>query len=244
MAHRYFTEDIGGDTARITGEDARHLAQVLRAKEGQHITVCDGRGGEYGAEIVQLGKGEVLLRLGERQKTQAEPALWAEVFIGLARGERMEHAIQKAVELGASAIWPFVGKNCVVKLKDPAEKTVRYTRIAHEAAKQCGRGILPQVGNALEFDKMLEQAARCEKALIFHEKQPQSISMRSALQGAEALKTLALITGPEGGFDADEVRRADEAGCVRVYLGPRILRCETAPAAALAAAMLLTGNLE
>lgn len=240
MPHRYFTRDIAGDTARLHGQDAHHLARVLRGKPGQRVVLCDGNGTDYDAEITSAGPEEVAFRILASCKSAAEPTLWAEVFIGVAKGERMDYAVQKSVELGASAIRPFYSQNSVVKPKNDEAKTQRYHRIAQEAAKQCGRGLLPAVHPPTDFAGVLRQAAECEKALFFYEEGGQPL--RRVVEGAP--KTLALITGPEGGFTPAEAEAARAAGCATVGLGPRILRCETAPAAVLAAVMALTGNLE
>ena len=240
MAHRYFTQDINGETARMTGPDAHHLARVLRAKAGQQVVLCDGLGTDYEARIAHIAEDEVVFDVLSSGKSKAEPSLWAEVFIGMAKGERMEVAIQKAVELGASVIWPFYSQNTVVKPKKDEAKTRRFLRIAHEAAKQCGRGRLPQVEEPLDFAGVLKQAGKCEKSLFFYEMGGAPLCEASA--GLE--NSVAIITGPEGGFTPQEAQAAQAVGCVTVGLGPRILRCETAPAAALAVVMALTGNLE
>ena len=241
VAHRYFTSDIAEDSARISGADASHLARVLRARPGQQLVLCDGMGMDYEAEIESVLPEEVRLRVLSKMPTAAEPSIWVDVFIGLSKGERMEWAVQKAVELGASAISPFFSENTVVKPKEGAKdkKTERLARIAAEAAKQCGRGILPEVKPPMAFSEVLALASQKEQAMFFYE--GGGIPLREALK---ATNNIALITGPEGGFSPAEAVAAREAGCIPVGLGPRILRCETAPAAALAAVMALTGNLE
>lgn len=240
MPHRYFTQDITGHSARLCGPEAHHLAKVMRAKPGQPVLLCDGAGTDYDAVITQVLPDEVLFEVHASRKSVAEPSLWAEVFIGMAKGERMDFAVQKSVELGASAIRPFFSQNSVVKPKNEEAKTQRYTRIAHEAAKQCGRGLLPQVYPPVGFGAVLDQAKICEKTLFLYE--AGGVSLWQAVQGGAA--SVALITGPEGGFAPAEAEAAQKAGFTTVGLGPRILRCETAPAAVLAAVMALTGNLE
>ncbi len=239
MAHRYFTTDIHGQAARITGPDAAHLARVLRAKPGEQLTLCDGAGTDYTAEITGISQNEVLLRVLEAVPSAVEPTVAVTVYVGMARGERMDLAVQKVVELGAARIVPFYSAHSVVKPKNDAEKAVRYNRIALEAAKQCGRGLVPPVAQPLPFAQMLADAAQNELALFLYE--GGGAALREVLKSQ---KTVGIITGPEGGFSAEEARRAQGAGCIQVGLGPRILRSETAPAAVLAAVMTLTGNLE
>lgn len=225
--------------ARIAGPDAAHLAKALRVAVGEPLVLCDGAGTDYRAEVTAVATQEVLLRILESAPSKAEPALWAEVYLGYAKGERLEWAIQKAVELGASVVIPFFSANTVVKPKKEEEKNARYNRIAQEAAKQCGRGILPKVEMPLNYTNMLQKAMANQCALFLYEGGGQPL--RSVVQGQTSL---AIITGAEGGFTPQEAEQALQAGCVPVGLGPRILRCETAPIAALAAVMTLSGNLE
>lgn len=241
MAARYFTNQINGDEAYITGSDAAHLARVLRAKPGEVLTLCDGANTDYQAEIASVAPEEIVLRVLSHSPSLGEPSLKATVFIGYARGERMDWAVQKSVELGAAGIVPFYCERCVVKPSSKDEnKAKRLERIAHEAAKQCKRGILPAVEPPVSFNEMLDKAATAEQSLFFYEEggQPLRQAFRPDTQ------FLSLITGPEGGFTPSEAAAARSKGCIPIGLGPRILRSETAPAAALAALMTLSGNLE
>lgn len=239
MAHRYFIAGVNGEEAYITGPDAVHLAKVLRVKPKDVLTLCDGAGNDYEAEVEKATPQQICLRVLSVQPTAAEPSVRAEVYLGYARGERMEWAIQKAVELGAVLIQPFFSRYCVVRPKNEEEKNRRYTRIAHEAAKQAGRGRLPAVELPVDFDAMLHRATQAEAPLFFYEE-----GGRALRQVVQNQQSFAIITGPEGGFSPQEAQKALDAGCTPVGLGPRILRSETAPAAALAALMTLTGNLE
>lgn len=240
MARRYFTEDIAENTAVITGEDAAHLAKVLRAKPGDAVTVCDGKGTDYETVVRTASPSEVVLDILSHRAVQAEPSVQAHVFIGYAKGDRMDYAVQKSVELGAVCIHPFYSSNTVVKPgKDDSKKVQRLNRIAAEAAKQSGRGILPQVCLPVSFNEMLKEAIKSDIALFFYELG--GIALRQVQNG---FGSVALISGAEGGFTPEEAEAAKQAGCQIVGLGPRILRCETAPVAALTAVMLLTENLE
>lgn len=239
MAHRYYTSDIAGGEGRITGADAAHLARVLRARAGETILLCDGNNTEYTGSIVSAAPDLVVVAVDEGRPSAAEPDIFVEAYIGYAKGERMEWAVQKCVELGVGCIQPFYSRNTVVKPGSEEKKTARLNRIATEAAKQCGRGILPRVAPPVGFAEAASLAGQNELALFLYEGGGESL--RRVLSGQ---RRLAIITGAEGGFTPEEAALAAAAGCVTVGLGPRILRCETAPAAALAAVMALTGNLE
>ena len=237
MANRYFTKELAEGTACLRGGDAVHLSRVLRTKPGDELVLCDGQGRDYRVTVTDVSEEEILCRIEHSAPAQTEPKLRAEVFIGYSKGDKMEWAVQKAVELGAAAICPFLSENGVVKPKK--DKTERLQRVANEAAKQSARGILPNVEPTLGFTEMLQKAERAERVLLFHPEGEEKLAQ--AVQGADHL---ALVTGPESGFSSAEVALAKEAGCHIVGLGPRVLRCETAPLAALAAVMALRGEWE
>lgn len=145
MPHRYFTSEINGDTARITGADAHHLGKVMRAKTGEQVILCDGAGFDYDGVITAIEPDEVTLTVSGKRPCTAEPKAKVTVFAGYPKQDKLELILQKSVELGAERIVPFFSRFCVVTPKKEDQKNQRYARIAAEAAKQCGRGILPQV---------------------------------------------------------------------------------------------------
>ncbi len=239
MAHRYFTSAIKGNRILVEGADAVHIGKVLRAKPGEELLLCDGRGTDYDCKIAAISGEVIECEIIKAEPSKAEPALKATMYVGYGKGDKMEWVIQKAVELGAVCIVPFFSRNCVVKPKKEEEKNIRYQRIALEAAKQSGRGIIPEVAIAVSFKEMLAHTAKQQKTFLLYE--GGGTSLRKEL---ESTATIGMISGPEGGFTPQEVEEAKNAGAIIVGLGPRILRCETAPIAALTAAMVLTGNME
>ena len=240
MAHRYFTSEILGDTAFIRGQQARHIATVLRAKQGDLMVLCDGEGSDYSARVTSAEKDSVSFEIIEKTASASEPGVKVHLFLGYAKGDRMDWAVQKAVELGAAAITPFFSEKCIVRPAREEEKNLRLARLCQAAAEQSGRGIVPTVHMPLSFARMLEQAKQSGPALFCYE--GGGISLRQAVELLPG-NTLALVTGAEAGFSPQEAQQAENAGHITVGLGPRILRCETAPVAALAAIMALTGNL-
>ena len=239
MAHRYFIDTLQGDTAVITGGDAVHLGRVLRVAPGDILTLCDGAGFDYEAEVVQVQPEQINLKIISKYTSFSEPTLHITCCIGFAKGERMDWAVQKAVELGACAIVPFFSEHTVVKPKNNAEKRARFARIALEAAKQSGRGLVPTVAEPEDFAAVLTRAKAASRALFFYEEGGRPLP---EVVGDEP--DILLITGAEGGFSLREAALAKEAGCVTVGLGPRILRSETAVAATLAAVLALRGELQ
>ena len=239
MPHRYFTEEVNENTAVLRGDDARHLSRVMRAKQGEAVILCDGKGIDYACTVSAFDADAVFLAVNSFAPSESEARVRVTVYVGYPKQEKLEWIIQKATELGAVRIVPFFSKFCVVTPKKEEEKNLRYNRIAREAAKQSGRGIIPTVSMPLTFDAMLREAAECEAAFFCYEAGGESLHSR--LHG---VKTVCVITGSEGGIAPDEAMRAAAAGCTTIGLGKRILRCETAPIAALASVFTLTGDLQ
>lgn len=242
MPHRYFTRELADGQAALTGSDAHHLANVMRARPGEQVVLCGPDGLEYTGTVTAILPGRVEFSVSEGAPSKAEPDLAVTLFVGYPKQGKLEEIIRHSVELGVSRIVPFFSRYCVAAPKKEDVKNERYNRIAAEAAKQAGRAVLPRVELPLvRFSDVCGALAGYDKALFFYEGGGEPL--RTVLAPGSA-RTLALITGSEGGFSPEEAGAAAAAGAVTVGLGPRILRCETAPLAALTAAMLLTGNLE
>lgn len=242
MPHRYFTRELADGQAALTGSDAHHLANVMRARPGEQVVLCGPDGLEYTGTVTALLPGRVEFSVSEGAPSKAEPNLAVTLFVGYPKQGKLEEIIRHSVELGVSRIVPFFSRYCVAAPKKEDVKNERYNRIAAEAAKQAGRAVLPRVELPLaRFSDVCGALAGYDKALFFYEGGGEPLH---AVLAPGSARTLALITGSEGGFSPEEAGAAAAAGAVTVGLGPRILRCETAPLAALTAAMLLTGNLE
>ena len=243
---RFFvTEDrICGDDITLEPADAQHVSRVLRMRPGEEITVCCGNGEACRCRLEQVGKNEVHARILSREPFSNEPSAFVTVYAGRSKGDRFDYLIQKCVECGASHIVPFTSRHCVVRLEgaDCGKKQQRYARIALEASKQCQRSRAVTVGEIVSFEAALEQAARADCGLFLYEKEQQK-SLSAILRAAQGTR-YAVVTGPEGGFSEEEAAQAQAAGLASVSIGPRILRCETAPVAAVCAIMYQTGNFD
>ena len=242
MPHRYFTKELSGGQAALTGSDAHHLADVMRARLGDEVVLCGPDGLEYTGTVTALLPGRVEFSVSEGAPGKAEPDVDLTLFAGYPKQGKLEEIIQHSVELGVHTVVPFFSRYCVAAPKKEDVKNQRYNRIAAEAAKQAGRGLLPTVEMPLlRFEEVFAQFKNYDLVLFFYE--GGGAPLRQLLRPGTA-KRIALVTGSEGGFSAEEAAAAAAAGAQTVGLGPRILRCETAPMAALTAALLLTGNLE
>lgn len=221
----------------IIGEDAFHIARSLRMAVGDSLTVCDGEGRDYDCTLTKIRDDRVDCDINEAKPCPAEPPYKATVYQALVKGERLDVAIQKSVEFGASAIVPFESSRCIVRMKGEKEgsKSQRRRRIAAEAAKQCGRGIVPEVTEPMSFGDMLAEAAKCDLAIFCYEKEGERM-LGTTLESlrAEPPKSVAIVVGPEGGFSHEEAERAEKAGLSLLGLGRRILRTESAAAFVLA----------
>lgn len=239
MPHRYFASKFTGTTAALTGPDAHHLGKVMRARPGDEVILCDGAGFDYTAAVAAVTPDRVEFRLLEKRPSDAEPSVEVTLFAGYPKQDKLEFIVQKAVELGAARVVPFFSRFCVAAPKKEDKKNARYARIAAEAAKQAGRGVIPAVELPLDIKDLPARFDQFDLVLFFYEGGGQSL--RALVKNQ---KRVALITGAEGGFAPEEAALLTAAGAVPVGLGPRILRCETAPVAALAAVMTLAGQLE
>ena len=237
---RFFIPDTPGDIVRLEGEQARHIARSLRMKPGETLTLCDGKGFDYNCIIRQAGD-TVTLQVLEKCPVSSEPGVFLHLYQALPKGDKMDWIIQKSVELGASLITPVITSRCISRPTPDAfeKKRLRYQKIAQEAAKQSGRGIIPTVTPLLTFAQALQELEPKTRSVLFYECGGQSV--RDLISQEE--KRVSFFVGSEGGFSPDEVKQAESAGVSLASLGSRILRCETAPLCALSLFLYATGNI-
>lgn len=235
---RFFTdaESVAGGALSIKGDDAYHIARSLRMAVGDSVVVCDGGGNEYDCTLTRIRDEECECKIKGVRPSDTEPPVNITLYMAYPKGDKLETVVQKAVELGACRIVPFESSRCIKKPKaEKADKqTERLCKIAREAAKQCGRGILPEVAPPVSFDRMLTMASEASLALFCYEGES-TLSLKRALEEAGDVSDISAIVGCEGGFSDEEARLCREAGLVSVSLGKRILRCETAPCYILSA---------
>ena len=236
---RFFVdkEKIDENRIIIEGADAHHIARSLRMAEGDSVVVCDGEGGEYSCTLSRIRDDECICDIVERLESGAEPLTHITLCMAYPKGDKLEVVIQKAVELGAGRIIPFESSRCIKRpAADKADKIAeRLSRIAEEAAKQCGRSRLPKVSKQVKLSDVTARVKDYDLALFCYEGEG-ATSLKTTLEAyGKVGGRIAVIIGSEGGFSEDEARLIIEAGAKCVNLGPRILRCETAPDYCLAA---------
>lgn len=234
---RFFIDknDISSNSVTITGEDAKHIIKVLRMREGENITLCDGDGYDYDAEIVSTDKASLDVKILSKKKNDTEPEIEITLFQGLPKSGKMEYIIQKCTELGINKIIPCIMERCVVKLNskdDIKKKTQRYQSIALAAAKQSERGIIPTICDAVTFDEAIKSFDDYDFCFIPYENED-GLTLKDILKNANSPKSIAFIIGPEGGISDREIEAIKEKNIPTVTLGRRILRTETASTAVL-----------
>lgn len=217
----------------------RHLVQVLRMQAGDALTVFDGRGGEYAAQLEAVAKRGATLRIGSFHDVSRESALDLTLVQGISKGDRMDFTIQKAVELGVTRIVPVSTERCNVNLgAERQDKKFEHWRgVMISACEQSGRTRVPELCAVQRFADWLAQPAHGPRLML----DPQAAIPLAAVKGPVA--GLSLVVGPEGGLSPAELRIGSTAGCLGVRLGPRVLRTETAGVVALSVVQALFGDL-
>lgn len=233
------SDNIYNENIDITGKDVNHIKNVLRLGKGDWVIACDGSGRDYISRIISINNDIVKLKAEKVQESGTELDTKLVLFQGLPKGDKMEFIIQKAVELGVSAIIPVIMKRCVVKLDNnkALKKQERWQKIAQAAAKQSGRGIIPEVKSLVTLKEAFDIANSLEYNIIPYELQDGMEQSREIIKEACSKTSTGIFIGPEGGFEKEEIEEAINAGIKPVSLGKRILRTETAGMAVLSIMM-------
>ncbi|WP_148863991.1 16S rRNA (uracil(1498)-N(3))-methyltransferase [Marinobacter fonticola] len=227
-----------GSEVDLEDQAANHVGRVLRMQTGQQIELFNGDGHDYPATLTDVSKKRVQVRLGKPVANVSESPLQVHLGQVVSRGDRMDYAIQKSVEMGVDRITPLVSERCEVKLKgDREDKRLRHwQQVAISAAEQCGRARVPAIEPVSTLADWFAATEATDLRLVLHHRTAQSLA------GLAKPETLALLVGPEGGLSDEEIQAAEEVGFLPAALGPRVLRTETAPVAALAVCHWLWGD--
>lgn len=227
-----------GAVIELDENASRHVAKVLRMQLGRELIVFNGEGGEYTAVINDIGKKRVTIELNAFIDADRQSPLEIHLGIGVSRGERMEWVLQKATELGVTKITPLFSERTEVKLTGPRldKKQQQWQHIIVSACEQCQRNRLPELQAARRLDDWINEADETARFVLHH---------RTPVTLADTLKpdSIALLIGPEGGLSADEIKRTAQRDFQPLALGPRVLRTETAPLAAISVMQYLWGDL-
>ena len=240
MQHFFVTpSQVEGERIYIEGSDVNHMKNVLRMRQGEEVEISDGDNLKYRCLVEGYEEGRAVLAIQQRMPVDTELPCRIILFQGLPKQDKMELIVQKAVELGASQVVPVATRRSVVKLdeKKAAKKTQRWQQIAESAAKQAGRGYIPQVSSVLSYPEALQMAGELDVLLIPYELAEGMEEARKVVASIAQGQSVGIFIGPEGGFEEAEVQKAQETGAVPITLGKRILRTETAGIAVLSILM-------
>jgi 16S rRNA (uracil1498-N3)-methyltransferase len=213
---------------KIEGDEVKHIRKVLRLKAGDEIVLFDGLGKEFEGTIIKEGRSRVMVEIQRILSPVGDSPLEVILAQSLLKGEKMDYLIQKATELGVKVIIPFFSSRSVPLLEKSRrlKRHHRWERIAIEASKQCGRGMVPKIESLQDYSDMLHAASTDSLRLIFWEKD--GMKLKEVLERSKEKTKIFFIVGPEGGFSREEIEKAKRAGFLAVTLGRRILRAETA----------------
>jgi len=230
MMSRFYvpTPQIEKGMLRIEGDEVKHIRRVLRLKAGDEIIVFDSLGKEYKGMIIKETISSVVIKIQNIFLSKRDSPLDVTLAQSLLKGEKMDYLIQKATELGVKEIIPFFSSRSVPLLEKSGrlKRHHRWGRIAIEASKQCGRGVVPKIESLQDYSEMLQIASPGSLRLILWERE--GGRLKEVLERSKEKTRIFFIIGPEGGFSQEEVEEAKRSGFIPVTLGRRILRAETA----------------
>lgn len=231
------TPITANSTLNLDGATAHYLLKVLRMETGRELILFNGQGGEYSAVIESASKKNLTCSITHHCEREAESPLHTELAIGVSRGERMDWVLQKAAELGANRIVPIFAERTEVKLKGERleKKMQHWQQILISACEQCTRNTLPELQPASSLSDYLKSSHAEQKFVLHHRTEKQ-------LRDLAKPQSAALLIGPEGGLTEDEIQLAESQGFSPLALGPRVLRTETAPIAALSVLQFVWGD--
>lgn len=228
---------VNSKTISIIGDDVKHIRNVLRHKIYDELEICDESGVRYLTKISEFLENEILLEVLEKTEKNTEMPVKIDLYQGLPKSDKMDLIVQKTTELGISSIVPVMTERVIVKLEKANEtkKIERWNKIAAEAAKQSGRQLIPVVENVVNLEKIVEKLSKYDIVIVPFECEKDS-TLKNILKNVKnKIENIAVVIGPEGGFsEKDIVTLEKSSNVVKVSLGKRILRTETAGLATIA----------
>jgi 16S rRNA (uracil1498-N3)-methyltransferase len=229
--HKFFVQkqNISNNTAVIEGDDVKHIYKVLRLSAGEKVSINNCEGKEYLGQIYEVNKSKVIVSLIEELPVNNESPVNIYLYQGLPKSSKMDLIVQKATELGVKSITPVITERVVVKSElNEFRKVDRWNRIALEACKQCKRTLIPKINIPMEFEELLSELETIDLIVVPYENENGFGIKNLVNEVKNEVKNIAIIIGPEGGFEDTEIQRLKASGAYIVTLGPRILRTETA----------------
>jgi 16S rRNA (uracil1498-N3)-methyltransferase len=244
--HKFFVTpgSISNGKAVIEGDDVKHIYKVLRLEADDEVIINNSEGKEYLGRILDVNKSSVIVEIVEAMDINNESNLKVDLYQGLPKSAKMDYIVQKGTEIGISKIIPIITERVIVKSEiGEFKKTDRWRRIALEACKQSKRTLIPEINQPLEFQPLLTLLTDYDIVVVPYENQ-EGFGIRKMCKNLhKEVKSAAVVIGPEGGFEEEEIKRLEELGAYIVTLGPRILRTETAGIVAAAILQYELGDM-
>jgi 16S rRNA (uracil1498-N3)-methyltransferase len=245
--HRFFAvkDDICADNIKIHGEDVAHISKVLRLRIGDNIIIGDGEKYEYLCSVKEIDKKFITCSIIEKSENESEPPIKVDLYQGIPKSAKMDVIIQKCTEIGVEKIIPVNTERVIVKTTEGKEflsKIERWQKISEEAAKQSGRGRIPDIEKPITFNEAVMRFKDYDMVLMPYEKE-KATGLKQLIKSKNNIRKIAVFIGPEGGFSNEETFVAENNGAALVTLGPRILRTETAGFVTLAVTMYELGDM-
>ena len=238
---KFFVDNINSKVHTIYGDDAIHISKSLRSKVGDIIILCDNNGVDHECQIMSISKNSVEVSVINSVLCNNEPSVFVTLYQALPKADKMDLIVKKCVELGICEIVPVITKRCIPSFDNKSfeKKKQRLQKISTEAAKQSKRGKIPKIRDLISLDDAIKEIKSFDASLLLYEGGGDNIKNLIS----NSVNKIAIFVGPEGGFEDFEVKNIINSGAKLTSLGPRILRTETAPIAALSIIMFYTGNM-
>ena len=235
---RFFTDNVNSEIGIVTGDDRKHIEKSLRMKIGDEIVLCNQTGQDYFGNIDSISESEVTVKIYNVLPSKGESPVNINLIMANPKGDKMDLIVQKCTELGVKEITPMLTQYCVSRpdQKSMKKKIDRWQKIAEEASKQSGRGIIPKINQCVEFKEIVNNMPNESLNLICYEKYGTTI--KETIKD-DSNQKINLIIGSEGGFSDKEIEEIKNNNINIITLGDRILRCETAPISAISIIMAL-----
>ena len=240
--HKFFTENIDGDIAVITGDDVKHIWKVLRLKVSDRVLINDLKGTDYLGELIKIDKAAVLVKLAPETAGSSESPLAVTVFQGIPKGQKMDYICQKLSELGVRQILPVRMERTIPENDNEAKKLDRWKRIILEACKQSKRSRITEITPPVDLTEAIE-AARDLDLLIVPYEAAEGGGLKELEAKIKSSASIGILVGPEGGITPGEIDRLSRAGAQIITLGPRILRTETCALCVVSILQYLAGDM-
>lgn len=240
--HKFFTENVYGSEARITGEDVKHAWKVLRLKVGDEVLINDLKGHDFQGRIQSVDKMQVLVEGLNRLEGSNESPLEIHVYQGLPKGQKLDLVTQKLSELGVRSLTPVITRRVIPEVKGEVRKLERFRRISLESGKQAGRSLIMKVHEPAELRDLEKELAVLDLLIVPYEGK-KGFGIRAIEEKILGAHSIGIVVGPEGGFEGEEIQWLEEQGARIVTLGPRILRTETCALTVVSILQYLAGDM-